>query len=142
MPNHYTTAFTLIEVLIVVTILAILAILATAVVPHFTSASEESKLSNLMSNLQSIREQLELYKMHHNDTYPTNIKSQLTQRTDSNGAVNPAGKYGPYLHMFPANPFVDNPVHAVMTNGGANAGWDYDNTTGIILANTPGHGNL
>jgi len=133
------TAFTLVEILIVVLIMSIL---AAIIIPQFTSASEDSKLSNLMSNLQSIRAQLELYKMHHNETYPTNINTQLTSKTDSDGTVNASGAYGPYLHVFPANPFVDDPVDAVKTEGKAGEGWDYDNTTGVIVPNTAGHGSL
>ena len=123
-------------------VVLILGIPAAIVVPHFTSATEDSKLSNLVSNLQSIRAQLELYKMHHNETYPTNINVQLTSKTDRDGTVNAAGLCGPYPHIFPANPFVDNPDQAVRTNGTPPAGWDYDSATGIILANTAGHGGL
>ena len=133
------TAFTLVEILIVVVILGIL---AAIVIPQFTSAAEDSKLSNLMSNLQSIRAQLELYKMHHNEVYPTNINTQLTSKTDSDGTINASGAYGPYLHIFPANPFVENAADAVKTGGGAGEGWSYNSTTGVILANTTGHGSL
>ena len=133
------TAFTLVEILIVVVILGIL---AAIVIPQFTSAAEDSKLSNLMSNLQSIRAQLELYKMHHNETYPTSINTQLTSKTDADGTVNAAGAYGPYLHIFPANPFIDDPVEGVKTTGAAGEGWSYNSTTGVIVANTAGHGSL
>ena len=136
-PNN--TAFTLVEILIVVVILGIL---AAIVIPQFTSAAEDSKLSNLMSNLQSIRAQLELYKMHHNETYPTSINTQLTSKTDADGTVNAAGAYGPYLHIFPANPFIDDPVEGVKTTGAAGEGWSYNSTTGVIVANTAGHGSL
>ena len=137
--NHNKTAFTLVEILIVVVILGIL---AAIVIPQFTSAAEDSKLSNLMSNLQSIRAQLELYKMHHNETYPTNINTQLTSKTDSDGTINPAGAYGPYLHIFPANPFIDDPVEGVKTSGAAGEGWSYTAATGVVVANTAGHGGL
>jgi general secretion pathway protein G len=136
---HRKEAFTLIEILIVVMIISIL---AAVIIPQYTSASEDSKLSNLKSNLQSIRAQLELYKMNHNETYPDDITVGLTQRTDSDGSVNASGLHGPYLIMFPANPFVDNPVQAVRTNGTPPAGWDYDKNTGVIVANTTGHGGL
>ncbi len=132
-------AFTLVEILIVVMILGIL---AAIIIPQFTSAAEDSKLSNLLSNLQSIRAQLELYKMHHNETYPTNITKQLTQKTDADGTLNAAGAYGPYLHMFPANPFVDNLTEAVKTSGASGEGWSYNAATGVITANTAGHSNL
>jgi len=133
------TAFTLIEILIVVVILAIL---AAIVIPQFTSAAEDSKLSNLLSNLQSIRAQLELYKMHHNETYPTDPIKQLTQKTDSDGTLNASGAYGPYLHVFPSNPFVDDPVEAKKTGGGAGEGWSYNAATGVITPNTAGHTGL
>lgn len=137
--NRNRTAFTLVEILIVVVILGIL---AAVVIPQFTSAAEDSKLSNLMSNLQAIRAQLELYKMHHNETYPTNINTQLTGKTDADGTVNAGGVYGPYLHLFPGNPFIDDPVEAVKTSGAAGEGWNYNAATGVIVANTAGHGNL
>ena len=142
--NCNKPAFTLVEILIVVTILAIL---AAIVVPHFVSAEEESKLTNLMSNLQSIRTQLELYKMTHDRTffgssYPTNINTQLTNKTKASGAINASGAYGPYLHIFPANPFIDDPVKAVKTSGGAGEGWSYNPATGVIVPNTAGHGGL
>ena len=133
------TGFTLVEILIVVMILGIL---AAIVIPQFTSAAEDSKLSNLLSNLQSIRAQLELYKMHHNETYPTNLTAQLTSKTDSDGTLNPAGAYGPYLHMFPANPFVDDAAEGVKTSGAAGEGWSYTAATGVIIPNTAGHGGL
>ena len=95
-----------------------------------------------MSNLQSIRAQLELYKMHHNESYPTNPNTQLTQMTDSDGTINPAGAYGPYLHLFPSNPFIDDPAKAVLTTGGAGEGWNYNAATGVILPNTAGHAGL
>ena len=137
--NHKNTAFTLVEILIVVMILAIL---AAIIVPQFTNATEESKMSNLLSNLQSLRAQLELYKMHHNETYPTDINNQVTQKTNSDGTLNATGAYGPYLHLFPANPFVDDPVKAVKTTGAAGEGWSYNSATGVIRPNTAGHGNL
>ncbi|MDP6045602.1 MAG: type II secretion system protein [Phycisphaerae bacterium] len=137
--NSRKAAFTLVEILIVVVILGIL---AAIIVPQFTSAAEDSKLSNLVSNLQSIRAQLELYKMHHNETYPTDINKQLTQKTDSDGTLNASGAYGPYLHIFPANPFVTDTVEAVKTSGVSGEGWSYNAATGAITANTASHTNL
>lgn len=131
------TAFTLVEILIVVLILGII---AAVVVPQFTSAAEDSKMSNMLSNLQSIRAQLELYKMHHNDEYPTNITAQLTQRTDADGTINKSGAYGPYLHVFPANPFIDDPDKAAKTSGKYGEGWKYNSFTGEIEPNSSGKG--
>ncbi|MEL7087296.1 MAG: prepilin-type N-terminal cleavage/methylation domain-containing protein, partial [Planctomycetota bacterium] len=52
--------FTLVEILIVVVILGIL---AAIVIPQFTSASESAKASSLVTQLQSLRSQLELYQL-------------------------------------------------------------------------------
>jgi len=105
-------------------------------------ALAEAKLLTLTANLQSIRAQLELYKIHHNEKYPTHIKIQLTGKTDTDGTVNASGAYGLYLQVFPANPFVDDPVEAVKTGGGPGEGWSYGPATGAFVANTPGHEQL
>ena len=52
--------FTLIEILIVVVILGIL---AAIVIPQFTDASQEAATSNLQSQLQTVRSQIELYNV-------------------------------------------------------------------------------
>ena len=137
--NRNGTAFTLVEILIVVIILGIL---AAIVIPQFTSAAEDSKLSNLMSNLQSIRAQLELYKMHHNEAYPTNINTQLTGKTDSDGTINASGAYGPYLYVFPANPFIDDAAAALKTGGASGDGWSYTPAIGVLVPNSNGHTGL
>jgi len=130
--NRTLSAFTLIEILIVVMILAIL---GSVVIAHFNDVSEDSRESNLQTNLQSIRAQLELYKMQHNDAYPTDITKQLTNKTDVDGVVDPNGVYGPYLPEFPANPYIEDPVKAVKTSGASGEGWNYNAATGVI---TPG----
>ena len=97
--------FTLVEILIVVVILGIL---AAIVIPQFTQASTEAREASLRSNLQSVRSQIELFKIQHNDEAPTSaatFEGQMTGRTDQNGALNAAGEFGPYLQGIPINPF-------------------------------------
>jgi type II secretion system protein G len=53
-------AFTLIEILIVVVILGIL---AAIVIPQFTNASQDAQVSAVKSQLQTIRSQIELYRV-------------------------------------------------------------------------------
>jgi general secretion pathway protein G len=143
--------FTLVEILIVVVILGIL---AAIVVPQFTQASTEAKYNSLCSNLQSIRSQLELYKVQHNDTPPTfaNFENQMIYATDISGAIQGAGSkqrdpangfsYGPYLERVPANPFNDlNTLDNSATAGDDNAGWEYDQATGEIYADDSGTTN-
>jgi general secretion pathway protein G len=64
-------AFTLIEILIVVVILGIL---AAIVIPQFSDASTEASESSVRSQLQTVRSQLELWKVKHNDLYPTDAE--------------------------------------------------------------------
>lgn len=105
--------FTLVEILIVVIILGIL---AAIVIPQFTNASEDARKSSLTSQLQTLRSQVELYKLQHRDNYPTDTGAvdgawewdRLTTRTDEEGAaytgaVGQTGPFGPYLQSQPKN---------------------------------------
>jgi general secretion pathway protein G len=107
MRNRMKRGFTLVEILIVVVILGIL---AAIVIPQFSQASTDSKVSSLTSNLQTLRSQIALYKIQHNDVIPADgaaLELALTTKTDVNGAPWVAGVgYGPYLQVgVPANPF-------------------------------------
>jgi type II secretion system protein G len=100
--------FTLVEILIVVVILGIL---AAIVIPQFTSASTEAKQSSLRSNLQTLRSQIELYKIKNNDTPPADLATLVTDD---------------YIHAVPVNPY-NSLNNEVITAGGADdlAGWSY-----------------
>ena len=124
--------FTLVEILIVVVILGIL---AAIVVPQFTEASNDAKESALSSDLQTVRSQLELYKIQHNGGYPATL-SLLTSKTTIAGVVSATGAYGPYLQKIPNNPFTDTAT--IKTTGTAGSGteaWFYDAATGVFQAN-------
>ena len=127
------TGFTLVEILIVVVILGIL---AAIVIPQFSDASTEAKTSSLISDLQTVRSQIQLYKIQHNDALPTaaGIVTQLTGKTDIDGTANSSGAYGPYLQQFPTNPFNDLATVADATAGDNSHGWDYDVSTGNFVA--------
>lgn len=141
--------FTLVEILIVVVILGIL---AAIVIPQFSNASTEAKVNSLMSNLQSMRSQISLYKIQHNDDPPTLVgiqadaadagTGQLTGKTTQGGTVDDAaGTCGPYLQSIPRNPFVDGDVTVAATDG-AGVHWVYDESDGSIIAGTGGDTNL
>ncbi len=58
--NRLRRAFTLIEILIVVVILGIL---AAIVIPQFTDASEQANDASVKSQLQTLRSQIELFRI-------------------------------------------------------------------------------
>jgi general secretion pathway protein G len=141
--------FTLVEILIVVIILGIL---AAIVIPQFTEASSEARVSNLMTNLQTIRSQLLLYKTQHLEHYPTNdatghtFEEQMTQFSDVTGDVSAAPSssfpYGPYLQSVPANPIsgsnavvVEDDAATGFAAPAADAGWWFNSATGEFRAN-------
>lgn len=137
--SRRSQAFTLVEILIVVVILGIL---AAIVIPQFTNASESAKASSLVSQLQTIRSQLELYQVQHNGQYPklaelwTNLTSKTNLPADpiaNSGDVAADGKFGPYLQQEPVNSFAESSAVADDTSGG----WQYNEATGQIVACLP-----
>ncbi len=129
--------FTLVEILIVVVILGIL---AAIVIPQFSDASTEAKLSSLVSDLQTVRSQIQLYKIQHNDNVPADV-NDLTITTDVDG--NAGSDYGPYLQKIPTNQFNDlSTVDTDGTLGGGSHGWYYNSTTGDFRADTDDHTSL
>lgn len=116
--------FTLVEILIVVVILGIL---AAIVIPQFSSASQAAQASSTVTQLQSLRSQLELYQLQHNGDYPqvtaagigdADFWAQLNNFTNQDGDVfltqgeadtaRAAGDniFGPYLQKPVSNPFI------------------------------------
>ncbi len=131
------SGFTLVEILIVVIILGIL---AAIVIPQFSDASTQARESSLRSDLQTMRGQIELYDIQHNDTLP-GADSGTTFIEAMTGTTNVAGSksgtdLGPYVLAIPANPF--NNLNTVREGGaaaGANAnGWRFDTTSGAFQA--------
>ena len=145
--NRNNKGFTLVEILIVVIILGIL---AAIVIPQFTEASSDARESALASDLQTVRSQLELYKVQHLDNYPTalNFVAQLTGTTDADGTLNAAGAFGPYLQKFPTNPFVAANADQVECEagnaglGGGNMGWHFNTTNGHFAPDDDAHKDL
>lgn len=152
------SGFTLVEILIVVVILGIL---AAIVIPQFTEASTEAKTSSLVTDLQSLRSQIQLFKVQHNDNLPkkpngtfigtATFEDSMILKTDIFGTtyavtatVSAAGGplYGPYMAKLPTNQFVNsNVANAGATAGVAPAvstdgtqGWYFDTDTGSIWA--------
>lgn len=129
---HRRSGFTLIEIMIVVVILGIL---ASTVLPQFSNSQGTAQETALVTNLNMLRSQIQLYKLQHNGANPsTDIVNQLTAKTNLDGTTTGTPVLGPYiLSQFPANP-LNNNLRTVQTSGTADgtSGWSYDPTTGII----------
>jgi type II secretion system protein G len=102
--SHARQGFTLVEILIVVIILGIL---AAIVIPQFSNASSNARVSSLQSTLQTLRSQIELYKLQHGDNLP-NIVASWTAMTQGSSYGNPVVDYIPYLQTTPINPLNSN----------------------------------
>jgi general secretion pathway protein G len=125
--------FTLIEILIVVIILGIL---AAIVIPQFTNASKEAKQSSLVTMVQSLRSQIALFKLQHNDYLPgtnplngatfdgTVFWNQMTLFSDVTGATNATKTAvfdkGPYMQSIPKNPLCPTAANASVVEATVN----------------------
>ncbi|MEX2216448.1 MAG: prepilin-type N-terminal cleavage/methylation domain-containing protein [Phycisphaeraceae bacterium] len=129
--------FTLVEILIVVVILGIL---AAIVIPQFTNASESARGSSLVTQLQTLRSQLELYQVQHNGDYPTVAQlgvgawGVMINKTDADGTINAAGDFGPYLQQAPANALHEVAGSRTGVAADNSLCWQYDEDTGQIVA--------
>ena len=110
------SGFTLVEILIVVIILGIL---AAIVIPQFTNASQDARRSALASTVQSVRSQVELYKLQHGDVLPDLVTSwaPFTGTTTYSGTT-----FGPYMQAAPENQLQNN--SAAVKNGTSVASTD------------------
>jgi general secretion pathway protein G len=151
MQRSNNKGFTLVEILIVVIILGIL---AAIVIPQFSNASTDAKKNSLTSQLQTMRSQMELYKLQHNDQLPSKLKpagphgtdpadwDQLTGQTDVSGttaAATALQKFGPYLQQIPTNPLNgETTILSTATDYPVLDGATATQATGFVLNNVTG----
>lgn len=136
--------FTLVEVLLVVVILAIL---AATVIPQFTTSGEDARDSSIRHNLQTLRSQIELFKLEHKGLPPIHADDDIAglySKTNVDRAVGTGDgfDFGPYLvNGIPNNPETgSNKVKKVTETESpaedSDYGWLYNDTTGQIWAST------
>ena len=111
--------FTLIEILIVVVILGIL---AAIVIPQFTDAAAEASRSNLQTQLQTLRSQIELYNVQN----PATAYGTPTGEVPGPTFWDPLIQYN-YLQTWPKNPLQNNST-SVAAAPGVGVGWIWNIT--------------
>ncbi len=119
-----TTAFTLIELLIVVAIIGILAAIA---VPNFLNAQIRAKIAKAESELRAISTALESYKID-NNIYPPWLDASGTQKNPVNRRLIPLTTPVSYLPAVPQDPFLYGPPGARMNEDQNAAYITYDYT--------------
>jgi general secretion pathway protein G len=121
--NRSRKGFTLVEILIVVIILGIL---AAIVIPQFTNASQDARRSALASTVQSVRSQIELFKLQHGDTLPNLVGGTATDTSNwapfTATTVYGTTTFGPYMQSAPENQLMAN--SSVVKNGTSVAATD------------------
>jgi type II secretory pathway pseudopilin PulG len=122
--------FSYVEVIVVAIVLSIA---GKIIAPQFTKASnEEAKVSELVDGLETMRAQVDLYRVQHGDIFPPtdSFKSFETAMTTT------VGQHGPYIKQIPTNPF--NGLKTVRFDGepagAGKAGWWLDTRTGLFQA--------
>jgi len=112
-------AFTLIEILIVVVILGIL---AAIVIPQFTDASQQAMESSVVTQLQTLRSQIEL----HDVQFPLTPFDPLVP---GNPNAWDQLTIGDYLQSEPKNPMMNGSPDVAAAVGAGN-GWIWDDPNG------------
>lgn len=100
---HDRSGFTLVEILIVVVILGIL---AAVVIPQFSTASVEAVRSAVERQLQTINNQVELYRAQNGQAFPTEDPDNPM------GAAGTNGNWGVLI----SNDFLREPPRNAYTN--------------------------
>jgi general secretion pathway protein G len=152
------SAFTLVELLIVVVILAILAAVA---IPQFTSSAEDAKASALQANVGVLRNAMELYKLQHKGQYPgypaaggdptaADFADQMINASKDDNTTAAPGTAGFDLGPYIKERIPDNPVNGLNTvlvildaaafpaAADDSTGWVYKPSIGKIRPNTLG----
>ena len=116
MRTRVRKAFTLVEILIVVVILGIL---AAIVVPQFTGATDEARGGNIQSQLDTLNNQIELYKARNNGNAPDLLGTGWVDLVTGN-----------YIKADPSNPACEDPTVRTVVEAAAadSCGWVWDGT--------------
>jgi general secretion pathway protein G len=125
-----------------VIVVVIIGIIAAIAIPRLSRGAAGAADSGLAGDLAVLRNAIDLYATEHN-AYPAlaTFEDQLTKYTDANGGAGAKDSthiYGPYIRQLPAlkvgaQKGNNQPTATAGTSG---FGWVYNETTGVISANT------
>lgn len=147
--NRPSSAFTLVELVIVTVIVAMLASMA---IPRIASGSTAATKSTVRGDIAVMSKAILIYAAEHNNEFPgptgNDVMRQLTQYSDAAGRIasgrSGAYQFGPYLAAIPALPSGQNAGHNEIVIDAVNtpprprlvpAGWVYNPKTGEICPN-------
>jgi prepilin-type N-terminal cleavage/methylation domain-containing protein len=141
------SAFTLIEIMIVVALLGLLSAIA---LPQFLSHKEEGKSAAMVSSLTILRTAIDSYWTQH-DGFPgqadaREFADQLLKSTNKAGEVGTGTGYGygPYLRngQLPVNPLTSTStvkvVNSMPNQPSGSEAWIYAKDTGELRCNAAG----
>lgn len=152
-PHGLASAFTLVELIIVIVILGMIASIA---IPRLSKAGTEAPDAALETDLRIVRSAILRYAVEHRNNFPgptaIDFVKQLTAYTDADGVANrtrtPRYRFGPYLVAIPPCPvgpnkgssdvLIDASNSPPKPNTGSGAGWIYNPNTGEFYANVGG----
>ncbi|MDB5332737.1 MAG: hypothetical protein JWP03_3888 [Phycisphaerales bacterium] len=153
------SAFTLIEILIVVIILGII---AAIVIPQFSNASHQARENTMRDCLRYLRTQVTVFKAQHRDVPPgfpggspsstpdaTTFLAQMTNYSDdlcnTSATASDVYHFGTYLSSMPANPLTGATGVLVINTSTMPApdqsqpfGWIYNTQTLDLIGNVEG----
>ncbi len=114
---------------------AICSVGAGIVAPDFSARGTGVEEARFLADIQTVRCQLELYKIQHNEQLPpTQTYASFEQSLTTRGTDN----RGPYLQEIPKNPFNGNNAvrfeEGLSTAGSGKAGWVINTATGDFRA--------
>jgi len=124
------SAFTLVEILIVVVILGVL---AAIVVPQFANATQESAQTTTRHELEKLRRAIGVFQVRHANALPPVV--------EGHGTWGDLVERGEYLGEPPANPWVggDNRIYVIISDQPDAAyqqdhAWIFDDQSGDVWA--------